>query len=69
MGTATTFFGLNMILGAFPNARAVTAAAVVPRARGQVSPGYLQLWTPTDGDGQSAPTGARARQELVDWVD
>jgi hypothetical protein len=54
-----------MILGVFPNARAVTNAAVVPEAQGQVSPGYLQFWTSTDGDGQSAPSGGKAGQELM----
>jgi hypothetical protein len=49
-GHGDTFFGLNMILGAFPNARAVTAAAVVPQAQGQVSPG------PGTNFGLSRPT-------------
>jgi glyoxylase-like metal-dependent hydrolase (beta-lactamase superfamily II) len=46
-GHGDHFFSLSMILGAFPNARAVTAAAVVPAAQGQVSPGYLHFWTST----------------------
>src|SRR5712692_8574712 len=43
-GHGDHFFGLNTILGAFPNARAVTAAAVVHDAQGQVSPGYMGFW-------------------------
>jgi glyoxylase-like metal-dependent hydrolase (beta-lactamase superfamily II) len=35
-GHGDHFFGLNTILAAFPDARAVTAAAVVPEARRQV---------------------------------
>jgi glyoxylase-like metal-dependent hydrolase (beta-lactamase superfamily II) len=46
-GHADHFFGLNTILGAFPEARAVTAAAIVPEAQGQVSPDYMQFWTTT----------------------
>ncbi len=46
-GHGDHFFGLNTILGAFPEARAVTAAAVVPEAEGQLSPGYLQFWNTT----------------------
>ena len=46
-GHGDHFFGLNTILGAFPNARAVTAAAVVPEAQGQLSPDYMQFWTTT----------------------
>ena len=34
-GHGDHFFGLNTILDPFPNARAVTAAAVVPEAQGQ----------------------------------
>ena len=44
-GHGDHFFGLNPILSAFPEARAVTAAAVVPEAQGQLSPDYLQFWT------------------------
>ncbi len=43
-GHADHFFGLNTILAAFPNARAVTAAAVVPEAQGQLSPELMQFW-------------------------
>ena len=38
------FFGLNTILAAFPNARAVTAAAVVPEAEGQLGPELMGFW-------------------------
>jgi glyoxylase-like metal-dependent hydrolase (beta-lactamase superfamily II) len=44
-GHGDHFFGLTTILGAFPEARAVTAAAVVPEAQGQLSPDHLQFWT------------------------
>jgi len=43
-GHGDHFFGLNTILAAFPNARAVTAPAVVPEAQGQLSPGLMQFW-------------------------
>jgi glyoxylase-like metal-dependent hydrolase (beta-lactamase superfamily II) len=43
-GHGDHFFGLNTILAAFPDARAVTAAAVVPEAQGQLSPGLMQFW-------------------------
>ncbi len=43
-GHGDHFFGLNTILAAFPAARAVTAAAVVPEAQGQVSPQLMQFW-------------------------
>jgi glyoxylase-like metal-dependent hydrolase (beta-lactamase superfamily II) len=43
-GHGDHFFGLNMILAAFPKARAVTAAAVVPEAQGQVSPQLMGFW-------------------------
>jgi hypothetical protein len=38
------FFGLNTILNAFPNARAVTAPAVIPEARRQLSPDVMRFW-------------------------
>jgi glyoxylase-like metal-dependent hydrolase (beta-lactamase superfamily II) len=38
------FFGLTTILDAFPGARAVTAAPVVPEARGQLSPDVMHFW-------------------------
>ena len=43
-GHGDHFFGLNTILAAFPNARAVTAAAVVPEAEGQLSPELMGFW-------------------------
>jgi glyoxylase-like metal-dependent hydrolase (beta-lactamase superfamily II) len=44
-GHGDHFFGLNTILAAFPDARAVTAAAVVPFAQGQVSPEGMGFWS------------------------
>jgi glyoxylase-like metal-dependent hydrolase (beta-lactamase superfamily II) len=44
-GHGDRFFGLNAILDAFPDATAVTAAAVVPEAKGQLSPELMQFWT------------------------
>ena len=43
-GHGDHFFGLNTILDAFPNARALTAAAVIPDARGQLTPDVMQFW-------------------------
>jgi glyoxylase-like metal-dependent hydrolase (beta-lactamase superfamily II) len=43
-GHGDHFFGLNTILDAFPTARAVTAAAVVPEAQRQLSPDLMQFW-------------------------
>jgi glyoxylase-like metal-dependent hydrolase (beta-lactamase superfamily II) len=43
-GHGDHFFGLNTILAAFPDARAVTAPAVVPEARGQLSPALMRFW-------------------------
>ena len=43
-GHGDHFFGLNTILDAFPSARAVTAAAVVPDARTQLSPDVMHFW-------------------------
>jgi glyoxylase-like metal-dependent hydrolase (beta-lactamase superfamily II) len=43
-GHGDHFFGLNTILAAFPNAKAVTAADVVPEAQGQVTPPYMAFW-------------------------
>jgi glyoxylase-like metal-dependent hydrolase (beta-lactamase superfamily II) len=43
-GHGDHFFGLNTILDAFPNARAVTAADVIPDARTQLSPDLMQFW-------------------------
>jgi glyoxylase-like metal-dependent hydrolase (beta-lactamase superfamily II) len=43
-GHGDHFFGLSTILAAFPDARAVTAAAVVPEARGQLDPALMRFW-------------------------
>jgi glyoxylase-like metal-dependent hydrolase (beta-lactamase superfamily II) len=43
-GHGDHFFGLNTILEAFPDARAVTAAAVIPDARTQLSPDLMSFW-------------------------
>jgi glyoxylase-like metal-dependent hydrolase (beta-lactamase superfamily II) len=43
-GHGDHFFGLNTILTAVPNARAVTAAAVIPEARRQLSPELMRFW-------------------------
>jgi glyoxylase-like metal-dependent hydrolase (beta-lactamase superfamily II) len=43
-GHGDHFFGLNTILAAFPDARAVTAAAIVPSAKGQLAPDIMQFW-------------------------
>jgi glyoxylase-like metal-dependent hydrolase (beta-lactamase superfamily II) len=43
-GHGDHFFGLNTILAAFPNARALTAAAVIPDARMQLSPELMSFW-------------------------
>ena len=43
-GHADHFFGLSTILDAFPDARAVTAAAVVPEAQRQLSPAAMGFW-------------------------
>jgi glyoxylase-like metal-dependent hydrolase (beta-lactamase superfamily II) len=43
-GHGDHFFGLNTILAAFPKAKAVTAAAVVPEAQGQVTPSEMGFW-------------------------
>ncbi len=43
-GHGDHFFGLNTILDAFPDARAVTAAAVIPDAETQLSPELLGFW-------------------------
>jgi glyoxylase-like metal-dependent hydrolase (beta-lactamase superfamily II) len=44
-GHADHFFGLNTILDALPDARAVTAAAVVPEARAQLGRDEMQFWS------------------------
>jgi glyoxylase-like metal-dependent hydrolase (beta-lactamase superfamily II) len=43
-GHGDHFFGLNTILDAFPGARAVTAAGVIPDARTQLSPDLMSFW-------------------------
>ena len=43
-GHGDHFFGLNTILDAFPDARAVTAPAVIPDARTQLSPDLMSFW-------------------------
>ncbi len=43
-GHGDHFFGLNTLLGAFPDARAVTTAAVVPNAQEQLSPDLMKFW-------------------------
>jgi glyoxylase-like metal-dependent hydrolase (beta-lactamase superfamily II) len=43
-GHGDHFFGLNTILEAFPDASAVTAVAVVPDARTQLSPELMGFW-------------------------
>jgi glyoxylase-like metal-dependent hydrolase (beta-lactamase superfamily II) len=43
-GHGDHFFGLNAVLDAFPDARAVTTAAVIPDARTQISPELMQFW-------------------------
>jgi glyoxylase-like metal-dependent hydrolase (beta-lactamase superfamily II) len=43
-GHGDHFFGLNTILAAFPDARAVTTAAVIPEAKAQLSPELWQFW-------------------------
>jgi glyoxylase-like metal-dependent hydrolase (beta-lactamase superfamily II) len=43
-GHGDHFFGLNTILAAFPDAKAVTAAAVIPDAQTQLSPELMGFW-------------------------
>jgi glyoxylase-like metal-dependent hydrolase (beta-lactamase superfamily II) len=43
-GHGDHFFGLNTILEAFPDARAVTTAAVIPDALTQLSPDLMSFW-------------------------
>ena len=43
-GHGDHFFGLNTILAAFPDARAVTAAGVIPDARRQLDPELMSFW-------------------------
>ncbi len=43
-GHGDHFFGLNAILAAFPQAKAVALPEVVPFAQGQVTPDYMKFW-------------------------
>jgi glyoxylase-like metal-dependent hydrolase (beta-lactamase superfamily II) len=43
-GHGDHFFGLNTILDAFPKAKAVTTAAVIPDAQTQLSPDLMGFW-------------------------
>ena len=43
-GHGDHFFGLTTLLAAFPDARAVTTAAVVPGAQEQLSPDLMKFW-------------------------
>ncbi len=43
-GHGDHFFGLNILLSAFPDARAVTLADVLPSVREQVTPDFLAFW-------------------------
>jgi glyoxylase-like metal-dependent hydrolase (beta-lactamase superfamily II) len=43
-GHGDHFFGLNTILAAFPEAKAVALPEVVPFAQDQVSAGYMRFW-------------------------
>ncbi len=43
-GHGDHFFGLTTLLAAFPDARAVTTAAVIPDAQEQLSPDLMKFW-------------------------
>jgi glyoxylase-like metal-dependent hydrolase (beta-lactamase superfamily II) len=43
-GHGDHFFGLNTIIDAFPNAEAVTTAAVIPDAQTQLGPDVMGFW-------------------------
>jgi glyoxylase-like metal-dependent hydrolase (beta-lactamase superfamily II) len=43
-GHGDHFFGLNKILEAFPEAKAVTTPAVIPAAQSQLGPELMQFW-------------------------
>ena len=43
-GHGDHFFGLNKILEAFPEAKAVTTPAVIPAAESQLGPELMQFW-------------------------
>ncbi len=44
-GHGDHMFGLNTLLAAFPSARAVALAEVMPAIQSQVTPGYLEFWS------------------------
>jgi glyoxylase-like metal-dependent hydrolase (beta-lactamase superfamily II) len=44
-GHGDHFFGLNAILAAFPEARAVALPEVVPFAQAEITPAYLEFWS------------------------
>jgi glyoxylase-like metal-dependent hydrolase (beta-lactamase superfamily II) len=43
-GHGDHIFGLNTLLAAFPDARAVALAEVMPAIQSQATPGYLEFW-------------------------
>jgi glyoxylase-like metal-dependent hydrolase (beta-lactamase superfamily II) len=43
-GHGDHMFGLNTLLAAFPDSKAVALAEVMPSIESQVTPGYLQVW-------------------------
>jgi glyoxylase-like metal-dependent hydrolase (beta-lactamase superfamily II) len=43
-GHGDHFFGLNQVLAAYPDAKAVALPEVVPFAQNQVEPGFMALW-------------------------
>jgi glyoxylase-like metal-dependent hydrolase (beta-lactamase superfamily II) len=43
-GHGDHIFGLNALLAAFPDARAVALTEVMPAIQSQVTPGYLEFW-------------------------
>jgi glyoxylase-like metal-dependent hydrolase (beta-lactamase superfamily II) len=49
-GHGDHFFGLNTILAAFPETRAVALPEIVPFAQEQVGPGYMSFWNGTFPD-------------------
>lgn len=44
-GHGDHFFGLNQILAAYPDAKAVALPEVVPFAQNQVEPGFMAFWS------------------------
>ena len=66
-GHGDHFFGLNTIFDAFPHARVITAAAVVPEAQGQLSPELMQFWNAIfPGQIPGAPDRARCARRRRD---